>query len=171
MLAVASSQKRKWLPIVAGVAVLFVFLGIGVAVVSVLWFRDNVVVSRGTSREAAQQAFDERRREFPDPRPVLTFGADRKPSYAAGLETRKNPGTISALHMLAWDADDRALATITLPMWLLRMKSGPIVFGEYVSGLDDHGVRLTPADLEKYGPGVVLEFETPDGNRVLLTAK
>lgn len=167
----ASSQKRKWLPIVAGVAVLFVFLGIGVAVVSISWFRDNVVVSRGTTRDAAQQAFDARRREFPDPRPVLEFGVDKKPSYVAGIESRRNPGSVSALHVLAWDADEHALATVTLPMWLLRMKSGPIVFGEYVSGLDDHGVRLTPADLEKYGPGVVLEFETPDGNRVLLTAR
>lgn len=166
-----ANAKRTWVPIVAGIAILFVFLGIGAAVFSVLWFRENVVVSRGTSREAAEQAFDDRRRQFPDPRPVLEFGADRRPSYAAGLEARKNPGTISTLHVLAWDADDRALATVALPMWLLRMKSGPIVFGEYVSGFDDHGVRLTAQDLEKYGPGVVFEFETPGGDRVLLTAQ
>lgn len=166
-----ASTTRKWLPIVAGIAILLLFLGIGVALVSVRWFQDNVVVSRDTSDEDAERAFDERRRHFPDPRPVLEFGADRRPTYAAGIEQRKNPGTISAVHVMAWDAGDRALARVTLPMWLLRMKSGPIIFGEYVSGFDDRGVRLTPDDLDKYGPGIVFDYETPDGDRVLLTAQ
>lgn len=166
-----ASSKRSWVPIVAGIAVLLVFLGIGAAVVSVLWFRENIVVTRDTSQQSADQAFEQWRRKFPDPRPVLEFGDDRRPSYVAGIEGRRNPGSVSALHVLAWDARERALATVTVPMWLLRLKSGPIVFGEYMSGFDDHGVTLTPDDLDKYGPGVVFEFESARGNRVLLTAQ
>jgi hypothetical protein len=166
-----ATTKRRWVPIVAGIAVLLVFLGIGAAVVSVSWFRENVHVTRDTDEVAARQAFDERRRQFPDARPVLHIGDDRRPSYTPGIESRRNPGAVSAVHVMAWDANERALATATLPLWLLRMKSGPIVFGEYVAGFDDHGVRLSPEDLERYGPGVVFEFESARGNRVLLTAQ
>jgi hypothetical protein len=56
-------------------------------------------------------------------------------------------------------------------MWLLRLKSGPIEFGTYVSGLDDHGVRLEVADLERYGPGVLFDLTRPSGERVLLSAQ
>lgn len=166
-----TTTRRRWPLVLAGVVVFLGVVVIGLGVAATIWFRDSVQVERGTSRAAAQAAFDTARRQFPDPRPILELGDDRRPRYVPGLESRRNPGEVNALHILAWEADEGALATVALPMWLLRLKTGPIVFGEYVSGMDDHGVRLEPKDLERYGPGVVLDFETADGNRVLLTAR
>ena len=166
-----AAAKRRWLPIVAGGLVLVAMVAIGVGVVSVMWFRDQVDVARGTDRTTAEAAFATARRQFADPQPILEMGPNRHPVFVPGAERRKNPGRVTSVQILAWDADEHALATITLPMWLLRLKSGPIVFGQYVSGMDDGGVRLDPKDLERYGPGVVLEFEGPRGNRVLLTAQ
>ena len=83
---------------------------------------------------------------------------ERRPHYVEGIAARKNPGTVTTVHVLAWDPDERALASVALPMWLLRLKSGPIEFGTYVSGFDDHGVRLEVADLERYGPGVLFDL-------------
>lgn len=166
-----TTGRRRWLPIVAGVVVLLVVVAAGVGTVSVLWLKEQVHVESGTSAAEAAAAFDAATRRFPDPRPLLTIGDDRRPQYAFEPGTRRNPGTVSALGILAWDERQRALATVTLPLWLLRLKSGPIAFGEYVSGLDDRGVRLQAEDLERYGPGVVVDLQTPDGRRVLLTAQ
>jgi hypothetical protein len=166
-----ATTKRRWPLVLAGIAVFLVVAVIALAVVATMFFRESVQLARGTDRPAAQAAFDAAKQQFPDVRPLLELDGDRRPRYLPGLETRRNPGTVTSLHMLAWDAEDRALATVTLPMWLLRMKTGPIVFGDYVSGMEDHGVRIEPADLERYGPGVVMEFEGPDGDRVLLTAR
>lgn len=166
-----TTPKRRWPLVLAGVAVVIIVVVIALAVAGTMFLRDNVQVARGTGRDSAQAAFDEARRRFPDARPLLVLGDDRRPAFTPGLESRKNPGQVSTLHILAWDADEDALATVTLPMWLLRLKTGPIVFGEYVSGMDVEGVRLEPKDLERYGPGIVLEFEAPDGNHVLLTAQ
>ena len=166
-----TSAARKWLAIGGGIAILLVFLAIGAAVVSVAWFRENIEVAQGTSPAAAAKAFDDAKSRYTDPRPVVEFDKDRRPTFVQGIDTRRNAGTVNALHVLAWDADARALATVTLPMWLLRLKSGPIQFGEYASGFDDHGVRLSPEDLERYGPGVVFELETAAGSRVLLTTQ
>ena len=100
---------------------------------------------------------------FADPRPVVEFDDQRRPRYVEGIATRKNAGTVTTVHVLAWDPDEHALASVALPMWLLRLKSGPIEFGTYVSGLDDHGVRLEVADLERYGPGVLFDVTAPSG--------
>ena len=166
-----SSAKRRWPLVLAGIAVVIIVVIIALAVAGSMFLRDNVQVARGTGRDSAQAAFDAAKRQFADPRPLLVLGDDRRPVFTPGLESRRNPGTVATFHILAWDAGEDALATVTLPMWLLRLKTGPIVFGEYVSGMDADGVRLEPKDLERYGPGVVLEFEAPDGNRVLLTAQ
>ncbi|MCA1584816.1 MAG: hypothetical protein LC791_08610 [Acidobacteria bacterium] len=75
------------------------------------------------------------------------------------------------LHVLAWDPDEERLARISLPFWLLRMKSTPIELAAYASGLDDEGVELSAEDIEKYGPGIVLDHTTSSGERVLFWAQ
>jgi len=166
-----ANTKRSWWPIVAGVAVLFVFLGIGAAVVGVALFRENVHMERGSSESAAAEAFTTALRAFPDPRPVLEFDDSRRAHLTAGIESRKNPGTVSVVQVLAWDPKERALARVALPMWLLRLKSGPIQFGEYASGIGADGLRLTTEDIERYGPGVLFEVTRGSGARVLVSAQ
>jgi len=167
----ATTSKRRWWPIVAGVAVLLVFVAIAAIAVSVAYFSEHASVERDIDETRAAAAFAAAIARFPDPRPVVTFDADRKPRYVEGIAGRSNPGTVTTVHVLAWDPDERALATVALPMWLLRLKSGPIEFGAYVSGLDDRGVRLETADLERYGPGVLFDLRSPSGERVLLSAQ
>jgi hypothetical protein len=166
-----AKTTRRWLPIVAGIAVLLVFVAIGAIAVTVAYFSEHATVEREIDTTRAATAFDDAKRQFPDQRPVVEFDEARRPRYVDGIAARKNPGTVSTVHVLAWDPDERALASVALPMWLLRLKSGPIEFGTYVSGLDDHGVRLEVADLERYGPGVLFDFTAPSGERVLLSAQ
>lgn len=166
-----ATTRRRWPFVLAGAAVFLVVLVVALVVVGTMFFRNNVQVAHGASRESALAAFDAAKQPFPDARPVLVMGDDRRPVFAQGLESRHNPGTVTSLRVLAWDADDGALADITLPLWLLRLKSGPIRFGEYVSGMEERGVQLETKDLDRYGPGILLEFAAPDGDRVLLTAQ
>jgi hypothetical protein len=50
------------------------------------------------------------------------------------------------------------------------MKSGPIRFSSYAAGVDDGGITLRPEDIERYGPGVIMELSARNG-RVLLWAQ
>lgn len=165
-----ASKTRKWLPIVAGIAVLVAFVCVGLAVAAFSLFRQNVHVARTMSTADAIRAFDDAKAPFPDLRPVLTLDEHRLATRTRGIETRKNAGRIDAVHVLAWDADKGSLANVTLPLWLLRLKPGPIVFGD-IDGLDAERVQLTADELERLGPGVVFEYESEDGDRVLLTAR
>ena len=165
-----ATGKRRWVPIAAGIAVLLAFVGIGVIVVSVMWFNENATFERNVGRPRAEEAFAAAARRFPDPRPAIEIGDDRRPRPAPGAATRKNPGQITTLHVLAWDPKEGALADITVPMWLVRLKSGPIELGGYVDGLDNRAVRITAEDIERLGPGVVVDHELASGGRVLLSA-
>lgn len=165
-----ATKKRKWLPIVAGIFVLLVFVAIGVVVAGVVFFRQNIQVAHETSTADADKAFADAVAPFADQRPLLTLDDDRLPSRTSGIESRKNPGRVEALHVLAWDADNGALARVTLPMWLLRLKPGPIVLGD-LDEIDVERLQLTTEELEQRGPGVVLRFESHDGDKVLLTAR
>jgi hypothetical protein len=165
-----TTTKRRWVPIVGGVVALLVLLGIVAATVSIVWLRERTTLSRDVSVTRASEAFAAAAQRFADPRPAIELGDDRRPRPAAGTP-RRNPGSIGDLRVLAWGAKEHALADVTLPLWLLRLKSGPIVFGSYVSGLDDRGVRLTAEEIERLGPGVLIDFTTPSGDRVLVSAQ
>lgn len=188
------TARRRWIPIVAGVAILLVFVGIGAVAVSMSWMREHLEVADSTDTDAAQ-AFDEVHAKFVGRAPMLEL-RDGKPSYpeggggasgggargeggaswsggasaAGGAGGERSATKLTTLHVLAWNPEDGRLARFELPFWMLRLKSTPIQFGTYASGLDETGVRLRTEDIERHGPGVILDFELDQGERVLLWA-
>jgi hypothetical protein len=168
--------RRRWVPIVFGVAVLLVFIGIGAAIAITAWFQQNVQVETRPASEATSE-FEAIRKRF-EGRPALLQIRDGRPEYALSREAREARGQskdstarLETLHVLAWDERDGQLARVSLPFWVLRMKSDPIRLGSYASGLDDGGVDLRPSDIEQYGPGIILDTGVPAGGRVLVWAQ
>lgn len=163
------TTKRSWLPIVAGVAILLAFLGIGAVIVSVSWMREHLVVAPSSEASAAD-ALDAVRARFPGRPPLIEIRDGKPESVSQPAPGASPPASVNTLHVLAWNPRDQRLARFDMPFWLLRLKSAPIQFGTYVSGFDEAGVRLRPEDIERYGPGIILDLTTSRGERVLLWA-
>jgi hypothetical protein len=161
------SKRRRWIPIVAGIAIFFVFLIIGGVIAGVAFFQQNVQMETASEGEALSE-FDKVRQRFAGRAPLLEMRNGRPGYHPNRPAPPSNPAEIDSLHVLAWDPEDEHLARVTIPFWLVRMKSGPIEFSAYASGLDDERVNLTPADIEKYGPGIILDATSRHGERILL---
>jgi hypothetical protein len=167
------AKKRRWVLVLFGVAVLIVFLGIGVIVGITVWFQQNMQVQGSTDGDA-QTEFEAIRKKFGGREPLLELRSGTPHYTAAATTAHASTGEharLDTLHVLVWDPDDEELSRISLPFWLLRIKSDPIRLGSYASGLDDGGVELRPEDIEKYGPGVILDTALERGQRVLLWAQ
>ena len=50
----------------------------------------------------------------------------------------------------------------------MRLKERPIRFGTYASGLDELGITLTAAEIERYGPGIIMDISRTGRDRALL---
>jgi hypothetical protein len=150
-------KARRWAPIIFGVAVFVVFLALGMAVVSISWMREHMAIDAVTA-EAAESAFDEVRERYRDKVPLLEMDGT--------VVSRRNPPandtprtSLTTLHVLAWDSREEQLARFELPFWLVRLKEAPIRFGTYATGLDDLRVSLTAGDIERYGPGIIIDVQ------------
>jgi len=80
---------------------------------------------------------------------------------------------VEAIHILVWNPDDRKLVRLNMPFWLLRMAKGrPIKLS---STPDSHGgpmrLNMTAEDLERRGPGLILDHKEASGERVLVWAR
>jgi hypothetical protein len=164
------AARRRWVLIAFGVLILVVFIGIGAFIGVTAWVQQNLQVDTRTAADAEQE-FASVRKEFPDRSPLLEMHEGR-PQFTA--EHDKLPPAPSAhletLHVLAWDADKGRLARFRVPFWFIRMKSEPFRLSAYASGFDDR-LDLRAEDIEKYGPGIILDTERPSGDRVLLWAQ
>lgn len=166
--AAPPKKKTKWIPIVIGILFLMTVLGVSGIVFTVAWFRNNMQITETSEPEAAK-AFDEVRARFPGQQPLLEF-RDGRP-HSVNTSTMASTTKLTTLHLLAFDDDDDELARVDIPFWLLRMKSGPIAFGSYASGFDDERIKLTVEDIERRGPGIVLDLLRQGEGRVLVWAE
>ena len=163
-------KKRNWIAIVLGVLLLFGILGVGCVVITVSWFRQNLAVT-GTSEEAAMQQMDEVRGRFPGQQPLIQL-VDGEPQLVTERASQSSTQTsLATLHVIAFDSDEGNLVNFSLPFWLLRLKSGPIRLSAYQQGWDDRGLSFRVEDIEKHGPGIIVDTTRPGEGRVIVWAE
>jgi hypothetical protein len=157
------STKRKWIPIAIGVIVLLFFIAVGAVIVTVSYARDHLQVSP-TSEADAMRAFDEMHAKFPGPALIEIKDGEPEP-VADRTNAPASKAELTTLHVLAWDPDEEHLVRVDIPFWLLRLKSGPINFSSYAAGFRTDRVRLTVEDIERHGPGIVVDVTDTRHNR------
>jgi hypothetical protein len=163
-------KKRNWIAIVLGVLLLFGMLGVGCVVVAVSFFRQNLTVEN-TDEQAAMQQLDDVRKKFPGQQPLIQI-VDGRPQIVAERADEKPAQTdLTTLHVIAFDSDEGHLVNMSIPFWLLRMKSGPIRISAYSQGWDDRGVSFRVEDIEKHGPGIIADVTRAGEGRVILWAE
>lgn len=161
------AKKRSWLPIVAGIGVLLLFLVVAGLFVLASLVRDRVEIDRSHTSETVGDEFDRVRERFADPAPMLTFDGE-VPRLSDEARTRTSDARLESLHVLAWDPRDAQLARFSLPFWLLRLQSKPFRIGDVVSSFESDALQITVEDIERFGPGVVLDYVDGRGARALI---
>jgi hypothetical protein len=167
---VAPKKKRTWLWIVAGVFLLLIVVAVGGIIFTVSLVRQNMTIT-GMTESNADEEFEAIRAKFAGQQPFIQM-IDGRPQYIADTATQSPSTTpLKAMHVMAWDDDEQNLVTFSLPFWLLRMKSGPIRLSAYSQGWDDRGVSFRIEDLERHGPGLVLDVHERTEGRVIIWAE
>jgi len=72
---------------------------------------------------------------------------------------------VGTVHIINWKSDTGELSTAEVPLWLMRFSS--------VNVLSQLGVapakfRLTVGDIERYGPGLIADYNSPGSFRILV---
>ena len=161
-------KKRNWLAIILGVLLLFGILGVGCVVITVSWFRQNLDVT-ATDEQAAMQQFEEVRNRFPGQQPLFQL-VDGEPRLVAERAAQTGSGTtLKTVHVIAFDRDESNLVRFSMPFWLVRMQPGPIRFSQ--GGWDERGLSIRVEDIEKHGPGIIIDATEPGEGRVIVWAE
>jgi hypothetical protein len=167
----APQKKRTWLWVVFGIFFVLFVLAVGGVMFTVAFFRQGMTVA-AMSPDRATAEFDAVRARYPGQQPLIRM-VDGRPEFIAERATQSSPSTapLKTMHVMAWDDDEEQLVTFAIPFWLLRLKSGPIQLSAYAQGWNDRGVSFRIEELERAGPGLVLDLSDRREGRVLIWAE
>lgn len=149
--------------VVVGILGLVAMAGIG------FYFASQHIDTRAASPASAAKDFEAVRSKFTGQPPLIEL--DDRGRFVRSHTDRSAPAQVKApeqLNILAYDPDDRRLVRLSIPFWLLRLKTGgaSIDFNGRQMDLDD--LRLSVEDLERFGPTLIAEHKAPDGSHVIV---
>ena len=169
----SQSSRRTWVSIlIAGVIVVGI-LG-AAAVGGTAFFFSRHIHTQFTGQASADSEFAQTRARFAGQQPLIELSADDEPILHRDVEKASGPAAppLSALRVLAYDNRARKLIRVSIPFWLLRMAPSRNL---HLSFLNDSGIdinsdraRLTLEDLERRGPGLILDQAKRRGSQVLV---
>jgi hypothetical protein len=159
---------KKWVWIV--VAVIVACLGGVVAIAGVgFYFFTRHVETHTLSPAAASREFEKVKARFAGQKPLIEL--DRHGEYVGSNPDRPEPGKggrPESLVVMAFDPDDGRVVRLTIPFWLLRLKTGGGSINFNGKRMDFDDLKLSVADLERYGPTLIVDHASSEGNRVLV---
>jgi hypothetical protein len=104
---------------------------------------------------------------FPGRAPLITIGDIRRGDVRVNRVESAPRKKVDALHFLFWSPDDQKLARGQAPPWVVRLRVSFLGIGDW--SFSDLNVTLE--DIERYAPGILLDFKTSDGEQVLVWAR
>jgi hypothetical protein len=159
-----ASTRRTWLWIVLGV--MATIAAVVVAVVAGTAFElHRHVRSEIVATDEAERTFDAQRDRFAGQQPLVELSRDdERPTIHRAPDSARRV-QLQVMRVLVYDSDEGRLTRADVPGWLLRLlpHSRMGTFG----GVEVNTSRVTLDDLERHGPGLVLDTRNR-GTRVLV---
>ena len=144
------------------VAIAIVVMGAGV------WIFMSLVENEAMNETEATQTLDEIRERFSGVTPVIEL----RPTGVTLLRRppdEKPTGALKTLHVVRWSVEDERLTRVDLPFAILRLRDGlfRVQFDREAGGVSV-STSLRVADVERYGPTLLMDNRLPDGGRLLM---
>lgn len=156
------SKRRILLFIAIGVPVLFILFSASVAFIVL-----RTLESTPASETSAATAFDDVRRTFPDRPPLVQIVDLRRRDVRINRAPNAPRKKVDTLYFMLWDKDDEKIVRGSAPAWLANVRVSLTGIG----GWSFSELHVTREDIERYAPGIIMDFVTPDGQRVLVWTK
>ena len=159
-----ASTKRTWLWVIFGVMICLALFVVAVFAAGAYMVSKHVR-SELVGRVSAQEQFFNQRERFSGQKPLIELRGDPRDQQMTVHRTPESARKeLQTMKVLVYDEEDGRLVHIDLPFWLLRlMPSGRLGnVGTEHSGFSFESSRITVDDLERHGPGLVLDLRDSD---------
>jgi len=165
------STKRTWISVVIAVVIIVGVLALS-AVGGTAYFIYRHVNTEFVPSDNAEQQFQQARARFGGQQPLIELrkGTDEPLFHREVIPKTMPAAKLDRLRVLAYDTRANKLVNVSIPMWLLRMAPTDKFSFMKDNGIDFDAdrVHITLDDLERRGPGLLLDQADRRGSQVLV---
>jgi len=163
------SSRKTWISILIAAVIIVGMLAAAAVGGTAFFFYRHVHTQVTPSADAAQQFADARAR-FAGQQPLIEIQKnDRALLHREVISPSGSSARLAALRVLAYDTRASKLVNVSIPFWLIRMApSRHFSFSDNGIDFDPDQVHLTLEDLERRGPGLILDQTDRRGSHVLV---
>ena len=155
---------RTWVKVtVGGIAILAIGFAVLAGTGAYFVFR-NMEKRTGSEAEAIK-AIEAVRARFGTRPPLVELTDPRRADVKINRATDAAAARVTTVHIMNWERDTGELMQTAAPLWLLRFSSVNIASQ---LGIAPANFRLTVSDIERYGPGIVVDYGAAGSSRVLV---
>jgi hypothetical protein len=144
---------RTWVKATLGAVVLVVLAFVGLAATGAYFVFRNM------------KAIDAVKVRFGTRPHLVEIGDPRRADIRINRPADPSPARVDTLHIMNWKGETGELSRTKAPLWLMRFSSVNVLSR---LGLAPERFRLTVADIERYGPGIIADYAAPGATRVLV---
>lgn len=157
---------RMWVKATIGVA------AVAVACMVALAGTAGYFVLRSLEKQSAPEAaavreIDAIRTRFGPRPPLLEIIDPRTMDVRINRLASSDGARVTTFHIVNWKAEDGEIVRTEVPVWLMRFSTFNVLSQ---LGVTPSKIRLTVQDVERYGPGIVIDYNQPGAARVLVWA-
>jgi len=113
----------------------------------------------------ANKDMDEIRRRYAPRVPLIEVVDPARGDIRINRDPAPPAAPVRTLHIVNWKSDSGELVRTEIPLWLARFSSLNVLSQ---LGVAPARFRLTVADIERYGPGILTDYRAPGAFRILI---
>jgi flagellar basal body-associated protein FliL len=163
-----AGKVKTWIWVVVALAVVII-LGVVAMAGMGLYFFSQHIRTEAASPSIATREFAQVTARFTGQKPLIEL--DDRGHYLRSNTERPAPPHAKPpdeLHVMAFDPDDGRIVRISIPFWLLRMKTRGQTIDFNGRRMDLEDLKLSVEDLERFGPTLIVDHKSTSGDRVLV---
>lgn len=159
---------KRWVAVALGVFLAIGVLGVA-AIGTVVYFVTSHIHSEPVSEASVSDRFARERQRFSGMQPLVELRGHDSVVVHRPQTGRTAARALQSVRIMVYDPDDERVTTITIPFAVIRwMPSGRFSVRSAGPDIDWERSDLTVGDLERFGPGLILDHEHRSGARALV---
>jgi hypothetical protein len=155
---------RTWVKATLGGVALIAVALVALAATGAYFVFRNMEKRAGSEAEAVQ-AIDAVKARFGSRPPLVEIIDPQRADIRINRSVEATVPRVDTIHVINWKSDTGELIRTDVPLWLMRFSTMNIASQ---LGIAPAKFRLTVSDVERYGPGIVVDYASQGAFRVLL---
>jgi hypothetical protein len=157
-----ANERTTWLSIALAAIVITGIVCVALVGSAAYWFYHQHVETRFVAVESAAQEFRRERARFTGQRALLEIRLGREPIVHRPDPAQSKSANLETLHALVYEPATGKLVRANIPFWLLRFVRRGRIDLPAGARLDSDPAHFTVDDLERHGPGLILDLNEHD---------